>query len=71
MNLPRFFSLANSDRTGGGATAHPAAVHDECQDDSHHHGSRQRLDFGVAQEGLEFGGGFGDDNHWWGLHREG
>ena len=53
------------------AAAHPAAVHHERQDDSHHHDPGERFEVAMSQEGLESRSSFGDDNHRWGLPGEG
>ncbi len=43
--------------------AHPSAVHDEGENDLHHHGARKGFEIAMSQEGLESRGSFGDDDH--------
>ena len=59
------------DGPGRGTATHASAVGDEGQDDSHHHDACQRFEIAMSQKGLESGGCFWDDDHWWGLQRGG
>jgi hypothetical protein len=38
-------------------------MHDECEDETHHHHPYERTERGVSQKGLERWHGFGDNDH--------